>query len=150
LEPGLEPIVDAFAGKAKFTYNDISGPLMWHSLDPKEYGPCARDVAQSPIVIDSSVGLTKPGKLDIPPRQKAEFKNLGYTVQVTAPGTLTFEGRVYQLDHFHFHTPSEHRLFDKYYPLEVHFFFEPNIGKMPPTFALNLWTNCLKRTLHPL
>jgi carbonic anhydrase len=150
LEPGLEPIVDAFAGKTKFSYNGVSGPLMWHSLDP-EYGPCARDEAQSPIVIDSSVDSGRVGTLNIP-IQKAKFENLGYTVQVTASGTLTFGSRVgtaYKLQQFHFHTPSEHRLFDEYYPLEVHFVFKHDISKMPPTFALNSWTNSLE-SLHPL
>jgi carbonic anhydrase len=137
LEHGLEPVVDAFAGKAKFSYNGVSGPLMWHSLDP-EYEPCARDVAQSPIVIDSSVDSAKLGTLNIPLIPKTTFKNLGYTVQVTATGTLTFgssPGTVYTLQHFHFHTPSEHRLFDEYYPLEVHFVFK--LSKTLPAFALN-------------
>src|SRR2546430_2662618 len=103
LEPGLEPIADAFAGKTKFTYNGVSGPLMWHSLD-KEYGPCARNEGQSPIVIDSSVPSAKLGKLDIPLMPKTEFKNLGYTVEVKATGgTLTFgveAKNVYDLQDF--------------------------------------------------
>lgn len=151
LEPGLEPIVDALAGKTEFSYNGVSGPLMWHSLDP-EYRECARDEAQSPIVIDSSVDSARLGTLNIPLIRKIKFQNLGYTVQVNATGTLTFgsrPGTVYNLQQFHFHTPSEHRLFDEYYPLEVHFVFTFGISKMPPTFALNSWTNSLK-TLHPL
>jgi carbonic anhydrase len=146
LEPGLEPIVDAFAGNTEFSYNGVSGPLLWHSLDP-EYRPCARDDAQSPSVIDSSVGSAKLETLNFPKIEKTKFKNLGHTVQVNATGhggTLTFEGTVYKLEQFHFHTPSEHRLFDEYYPLEVHFVFKHDTSKMPPTFALNSWTNSLK------
>lgn len=144
LEPGLEPIVDAFAGKTNFSYNGVSGPLMWHSLDPK-YRPCARDKVQSPIVIDSSVDSARGGTLNIPLMPKTKFANRGHTVEVTATtGTLTYMEKVYKLQQFHFHTPSEHRLFDEYYPLEVHFVFAHNNSKMPPIFALNSWTNSLK------
>jgi carbonic anhydrase len=105
-------------------------------------------------VIDSSIRSAKPEKLDKldipdilakPPKENS--KNNGHTVEVTAPGTLTFEKAIYQLRQFHFHTPSEHRLFDEYYPLEVHFVFKGDKGKMLLTFALNSWANILKGTV---
>ncbi len=35
--------------------------------------------------------------------------------------TLTLDGNVYEFDHLHFHTPSEHTVDGKYYPGEAHF-----------------------------
>lgn len=48
--------------------------------------------------------------------------NLGHTVEVEMdPGsTLEFDGKVYELAQFHFHTPSEHLLDGVTYPMELH------------------------------
>jgi len=45
---------------------------------------------------------------------------LGSTVEVIVNGTATFNGTNYALKQFHFHTPSEHRINEEYFPLEMH------------------------------
>jgi carbonic anhydrase len=67
----------------------------------------------------------------VPGKHKIEFhyqsskehvENLGHTVKVTYdPGSsLEFDGKLYDLAQFHFHTPSEHLLDGVTYPMELH------------------------------
>lgn len=39
-------------------------------------------------------------------------------------GTTTFAGKEFALKQFHHHTPSEHRINDEYFPLEIHMVHE--------------------------
>jgi carbonic anhydrase len=43
---------------------------------------------------------------------------------VIVNGTATFDGTDYALKQFHFHTPSEHRIDEEYFPLEMHMVHE--------------------------
>lgn len=53
------------------------------------------------------------------------FENIGSTIEVTLPrGSLFTRTGHYTLHQFHFHTPSEHRINEEYFPLEVHFVFK--------------------------
>jgi carbonic anhydrase len=52
------------------------------------------------------------------------LENLGTTIEVTVNGTTKFGGMDYRLKQFHMHTPSEHRISEEYYPLELHFVHE--------------------------
>ncbi|RAK81774.1 carbonic anhydrase [Aspergillus fijiensis CBS 313.89] len=88
---------------------------------------CDLGTQQSPIAIDSKTAtLIDPStvSLGIPEAGRVEFENLGYTLEVMLPNrALTAQGKPYTLAHFHFQTPSEHRLDEEHYPLEVHFVF---------------------------
>ncbi|KAK5651787.1 hypothetical protein OQA88_11654 [Cercophora sp. LCS_1] len=116
----------AEAGPA-FTYHGATGPLNWHGLSEAN-AICAHGKHQSPIDIPSDTCKITPGSqlsIDIPNQPHgAEFENLGTTVEVFTNGTLTNNGKVSKLAQFHFHTPSEHSVGGKYYPLEVHFVFQ--------------------------
>lgn len=106
-----------------FGYTGLIGPLNWASLAP-ENGACNTGKNQSPINIDATVSLaTENPILDIP-EQPVEFENLGTTIEVIVNGTTTFAGSDFRLRQFHMHTPSEHRINDEYYPLEVHMVHE--------------------------
>jgi carbonic anhydrase len=64
-------------------------------------------------------------KLSIPDYpQGAKFENLGTNVEVVVNGTLVNGAKTYALAQFHFHTPSEHRVDDEHYPMEMHMVFE--------------------------
>ncbi|TEA15522.1 Carbonic anhydrase [Colletotrichum sidae] len=113
---------------ATFDYNDLKGPLNWHSHS-NESSLCATGKQQSPINLnDTSANLVKGSSLEfnVPGMPGgAVFENLGSTLEVVADnGTLLRDGRLYNLKQFHFHTPSEHRVDSEYYPMEVHFVFE--------------------------
>jgi carbonic anhydrase len=79
--------------------------------------------SQSPINIVTS--STVPSKHQIEfhyQTSKEHVENLGHTIKVTYdPGSsLEFDGTLYDLAQFHFHTPSEHLLDGVTYPMELH------------------------------
>jgi carbonic anhydrase len=53
-----------------------------------------------------------------------DFENLGSTVEVIAGGITEFANKHYNLKQFHFHSPSEHRINEEYFPLEMHMVHE--------------------------
>lgn len=115
-----------------FNYTCLGGPLDWHGLDMKHNALCAKGRYQSPINIDSNIhsGFASISmqilRIDI-----AHFENLGSTVEIAvSEGRLFSQAGHYALKKFHFHTPSEHRINEEYYPMEVHFVFN-NSGKQP-------------------
>ena len=52
----------------------------------------------------------------------ADGINNGHTIQIDYPGaeTLTLGGVDYQLTQYHFHSPSEHTVDGKHFPMEMH------------------------------
>lgn len=108
-----------------FGYTGLQGPLNWVALDPTANSACALSKAQSPINIDDSIALASCAPvIDFPSVQNAEFENLGTTIEVIVNGTTTFAGTEFALRQFHFHTPSEHRIAEEYFPLEMHMVHE--------------------------
>jgi len=84
---------------------------------------------QSPIDIGNSSGNSvvsgKSIQLSVPDcPHGAKFENLGTNVEVVANGTLVDVAKTYALAQFHFHTPSEHRIDDEHYAMEMHVVFE--------------------------
>ncbi|KAL7931747.1 carbonic anhydrase [Trichoderma chlorosporum] len=111
---------------SNFGYTGLAGPLNWYGLNKTANKLCATGKFQSPININSSIstvqGSSVTFKVDSYPLG-AEFENLGSTVEVPVKGSLVSGGKTYSLAQFHFHTPSEHRVQEEYYPMEVHFVF---------------------------
>lgn len=110
-----------------YNYTALGGPLNWYGLDPTANSACAEGSHQSPIdIVTDSIDYTSPGtvNLNITNVPSAEFENLGTTVEVVITnGSLVANGTTYTLAQFHFHTPSEHRINEEYYPMEAHFVF---------------------------
>ncbi|KAH8798694.1 alpha carbonic anhydrase [Flagelloscypha sp. PMI_526] len=113
---------------SKFGYSDEQGPLNWAGLDAAN-AACATSKVQSPIVIDDSISkASEAPKCDFPSVEEAEFENLGTTLETIVSGTTTFAGKEFQLKQFHLHTPSEHRIRDEYFPMEMHMVHEGEGG----------------------
>lgn len=124
----------AIVAAPEFGYHGDNGPLVWHRLSEVNTA-CALGRHQSPIDIKTNNTIVRPTSNSSADRrtwsfsverypQGTELKNLGTTLEVVANGTLIDRNKTYSLLQFHFHTPSEHRINDEYYPLEVHFVFE--------------------------
>jgi carbonic anhydrase len=122
----LNPRSEGAVPISTFGYTALDGPLNWHGLNATANALCATGKHQSPINIDSSIqrieGRSVEFVVDAYP-YGAEFENLGTTVEVPVNGTLWADGKMYKLAQFHFHSTSEHRVEQEYFPMETHFVF---------------------------
>ncbi|KAL0569812.1 hypothetical protein V5O48_012157 [Marasmius crinis-equi] len=118
-------------GKVKisnFGYNKENGPANWAQLDPAN-SLCAAGKNQSPILLDDTIDKAKEKpKVVIGNVEEAEFENLGTTLETIVNGTTTFGGKDFALKQFHLHTPSEHRINEEYFPVEMHMVHESAEG----------------------
>jgi len=75
--------------------------------------------------LDDSVSFASEApEVSIANVEEAEFENLGSTIEVVVNGTTKVAGTEFALKQFHLHTPSEHRINDEYFPLEMHMVHE--------------------------
>ncbi|MBA3033967.1 MAG: carbonic anhydrase family protein [Gammaproteobacteria bacterium] len=105
----------------RWGYAGLGAPENWAKLHPN-YALCGTGKRQSPIDIRGGI------KVDLEPI-RFDYRNTlfritdnGHTVQVdVAEGsTITVTGRVYQLQGFEFHRPSEVRINGKPFDMAVH------------------------------
>lgn len=104
-------------------YEGHSGPEHWGNLT-LDFASCKKGKEQSPI----DLTVAEEAKFSAPQlsysAQPLQLTNTGHTLveEVSAaPAHLSFGGQDYNLKQFHFHTPSEHHLNGKTFPMEVHF-----------------------------
>lgn len=92
-------------------YTGATGPEHWGELSP-DYLSCQTGKAQSPIDITQAmplpVSFTAHRYRSVP----VTVINNGHTIQIDVPPANYFivQGKYYELQQFHFHTPSEHAL----------------------------------------
>lgn len=118
-------------------YEGAISPSRWSELSP-EFKTCGTGKEQSPIDIKSA----QPEDLKnlefsyhpVP----AEITNNGHTQQVNVPEGLDFTvgDEKYELQQFHFHTPSEHTINGKPAVAEVHFVHMNKEGELAVVAAL--------------
>ena len=116
---------------AHWGYKGAHGPANWAKLHPKNK-ICATGSRQSPFKI---AGANQA------PDKAGEFRyrvtggkviNNGHTIQINLEkgSVLMVDGTPYRLAQFHFHTPSEHHLFNKSFPMEMHLVHVSAGGKL--------------------
>jgi carbonic anhydrase len=118
---------------AHWSYEGNTGPAYWGKLHPS-YSVAITGKQQSPINIDTT--LTVPEKLE-PLRfayrveQIASFNN-GHTIQHNQQaGSFLWIGEErYALEQFHVHTPSEHTVDGRQFPMEIHFVHKSAQGEV--------------------
>lgn len=128
----------AFAQSVEWGYSFPAGPAQWGTLPG--FSSCALGAQQSPIAIETGInaGITNVQESrDLPAinpsiedgSKRAAFN--GHTVQADLGGTaFTYQGTTYNAAQFHFHSPSEHLLNERQYPLEAHFVHKSTDGKL--------------------
>ncbi len=87
-----------------WSYDGEHGPAHWGDVAPE-------DAVCGNVKINYETGTVA-------------LLNNGHTVQADVSDTadtISLDGATYRLAQFHFHTPSEHTVDGKYYPLEIHF-----------------------------
>ena len=118
---GGEEVVEEVEQTVEWSYSGAGGPENWASLSA-DNASCGNGAQQSPIDITGySQGSSPP--LSFSYRKEAEsVSNLGTKVEAIYPtgNRLGFGERTYQLESVHPHTPSEHHIDGKSYPLELH------------------------------
>jgi len=125
----LKPRAEGQVPISNFGYTGELGPFNWAGLDAVNVA-CSTSRVQSPINIDTATAqkLATPPTVQLNNVASAEFENLGSTVEVLATGTTMIGNQSFNLAQFHFHSPSEHRINEEYFPLEMHMVHEAANG----------------------
>jgi len=118
-------------GEKHWSYEHGITPPKWGEVSPT----CATGTHQSPVALS-----TKQAKAQSPEQALAfswskstgELVDTGHSDQVNLPpgSSITYRGTKYELQQFHFHTPSEHTIDGKHAPMEVHFVHKSADGKL--------------------
>ena len=115
---------------AHWKYLGVENPSHWGMLS-KEYRTCETGNRQSPI----NITMTHHGDH----QQKLEFHyqtsqlhemNNGHTIQVSHVSgcRVDLNDHQYKLRQFHFHSPSEHHIEGKAFPMEMHLVHQDDSG----------------------
>lgn len=123
-----------------WSYEGEAGPAHWGTLSAK-WSPCGEGKSQSPIDIDQTMKAELPEmRASFKPVQlkiihhahMADAINNGHTVQVnyTEGDVLSIGDEQFQLLQYHFHSPSEHTVGGKHYPMEMHMVHKSTEGKL--------------------
>lgn len=113
-----------------WSYTGDGAPDKWGQLQP-EFRQCAIGTRQSPIDLRDTIKVDQERiQFDYKPSSFSVVDN-GHTIQVNvAPGNgLTIMGRRYELQHFHFHRPSEERINGRQYDMVAHLVHKDAAGK---------------------
>lgn len=114
-----------------WSYHGETGPSHWAALDSKN-ALCSNGQEQSPINLKwSRVKGQRQIAMHYQPTTVKAVDN-GHTIQFNfAPGnSIELDGETYQLLQMHFHTPSEHTVSGKSFPLELHFVHKSTEGSL--------------------
>ena len=116
---------------AEWSYKGKTGPEHWGDLAP-EYVLAKTGKHQSPINIAATVSQALP-KLEFkykPSRIRLIYN--GHSVQENEdPGGFALAGgQRYQLQQFHFHSPSEHTINGKHFAMEMHLVHQAEDGTL--------------------
>lgn len=121
----------AAADKPKWGYEGPFGPAQWGKLGA-DHALCGTGRAQSPIDLasanaEASVVISTDYRPDT-----LTVLNDGHTVQfnIGNGSTLVAGGMTFELVQVHFHTPAEHAIGDRTFPLEAHFVHRSATGQL--------------------
>jgi carbonic anhydrase len=115
--------------KTDWSYSGAEGPEHWGKLNPA-FSACDSGLNQSPVNIEKAlVASLKPLK-SVQIHAAKDIVNNGNTVLVNfKPGnTLQIDNTPFLLQKLSFHTPSEHKIQNKAYPLEAQFLYADSEG----------------------
>ncbi|GLJ47573.1 hypothetical protein SUGI_1004620 [Cryptomeria japonica] len=119
-------IMGCKAAKAEeFNYNGVRGPSHWGDLK-EEWKTCGQGRHQSPIdVIKRDIEIyPNLGKLHKSYKAaNASLVNRGHYIMVRwakGAGTIHVDGTNFTLRQCHWHSPAEHTIYGRRYPLEIH------------------------------
>lgn len=128
-------------GHNSWSYEGNQGPLRWGKLGP-EFSLCEKGMAQSPVDLLRAHKTTLNDIYFSYKEAPFHVVNNGHTLQEVEPvsetaksrypkhgqtvtnfdkdSTIVFDEDLYLLEQFHFHTPSEHTIDHRHFPMELH------------------------------
>ena len=126
--------------QAHWGYNVDDGPSHWAKLDP-DWILCAEGRHQSPIdLAGATVATLAEMELRFPVANVTivhqthvlDVLDNGHTIQINYDRgeTFTIGGESYKLRQYHFHSPSEHTVNGRHYPIEMHLVHTTNDKKL--------------------
>jgi carbonic anhydrase len=110
-----------------------------HGITPGKWGEvsptCSIGTHQSPVALSSAHAKAQSPEQPLEfswSKSTGELVDTGHSEQVNLPpgNSITYGGTKYELQQFHFHTPSEHTLDGKAAPMEAHFVHKSADGKL--------------------
>jgi len=112
-----------------WSYEGPHGVTHWGERWPT----CGQGKAQSPIDIPTDIQPQRGPVVEFHYRPfDLVVENTSHVIEVPAAkgGFITLDGHRYELEQFHFHTPSEHRIAGKAFPFEIHLVHRAADGKV--------------------
>ena len=117
---------------AEWGYTGNEGPEHWGEL-AEQFDICTRGQNQSPIDLVAQIDAELP-KLDFDYAKAGQLieENTGHAIQeVVRPGNkVSIMERSFELKQFHFHSPSEHTVNGRHFPMEAHFVHQEESGSL--------------------
>ncbi|MHB0775963.1 carbonic anhydrase [Halomonas sp. WWR20] len=132
LVAGLSGALPAFgAGSTSWSYAGEHGPSHWGALDPA-FATCEAGSNQSPINLEGMLDGDLPALHVHYGAKSRKIVNNGHALQIDYPqgNAISLEGRRYSLKQAHFHTPSEHAVNGRRYPMEGHLVHADDDGNL--------------------
>ncbi len=117
--------------KTEWSYKGDTGPDRWGDLSP-EFKLCKTGKKQSPIDIRETKKEKLPKINFNYEKSKLKVINNGHTIKVKYDkgSYIKYEDKRCDLLQFHFHTPSEHLIKGRAFPMEVHFVHKCDDGNL--------------------
>jgi len=112
-------------------YSGLGGPHTWGELKD-EFKTCKTGAYQSPVDISSvTIGPMPNIRLKYKSSTLRVINN-GHTIKIEydAGSFIEVAGKTYQLLQFHFHSPSEHTIGGKTYPMVAHLVHQASDGQL--------------------
>ncbi len=113
-------------------YSGPRGPEHWGDKDSAN-AACQHGTQQSPIDINSTTpAFASAPQIDWKSISNADVLNTGHTLQLNVQnaGGIVLDGVAYELLQLHFHTPSEHTINGRHFPMEGHFVHKASNGAL--------------------
>jgi carbonic anhydrase len=122
-QPAADAATPAPTTNSAWTYDGATGPDAWGSINP-DYIQCSQGKKQSPVNLAWKKPTKKGARLDFSYTPSPVTVNLSSPVpqlQFGGGNQMLLNGKVYNLDHIEFHSPSEHQLSKNSMSLEIQF-----------------------------
>lgn len=116
----------------EWDYKGKNSPENWGKIS-QEFAACATGKMQSPIDISDFTKSTNEHKITFSYKATPKVEiNDGRTIEVqfNKGAYVDIDGHKYDLVQFHFHSPAEHLLQGKEYPLEMHLVHQDKDGHL--------------------